>query len=635
MDVTTTPRSLADGFDAQVYAEDGFYIARRFLNDAEVDDMRDGWEAAKASLRGEPRAGCRMQRNHLYLFGDMPPVFEQLCEHPRILDAVTSVLGPNVALYMHRLLVKDAHFNAGVHLHQDYPYFNGGPKKVAVFVMLGKCDINNGSVGYVKGSHKLGIRTRDTIDIAEHPDLEIVMPTMSFGDVAFMDFLTWHYSGAGSMLDERPAMQLVFQPADDGSYNELTLPGPRLVCGAWQTDKFEPFSDYSYTKPEEPTPEDETETPTPELTPAASPQVARSFVPRLKRIVPNPVKQAIKDALERAVDVSRTIVDPHAQTITTSVRDTVEYLRNIGKTRIALAAATPPRSLPGDFVGFVHAAPAEVPIIGNWRKLPSVRPDRIDDLGEVDALIVPTDDFLPFAAAMRYLEPAMSKELPILPANLSAVVPDEVRLGDAGQALERSMFVRYLTCSALRGHFAEFGTFWGAAFLPSYHELKWILNGKFFAFDSFQGLSQPNDDESKLTNGDFREGTYACSHHGFRHLAQRSGIPDDRLVTVPGYFSDTLVGVDARRYGLEPESISVCRIDCDLLEPTAQVLEFITPLLEPGALLYFDDWRLCRASPKVGERAAALQWMEAHPEIELVEFHREGWQDQWFIYQKR
>jgi hypothetical protein len=112
-------------------------------------------------------------------------------------------------------------------------------------------------------------------------------------------------------------------------------------------------------------------------------------------------------------------------------------------------------------------------------------------------------------------------------------------------------------------------------------------------------------------------------------------MPEDRLVVVPGFFSDTLAGRDPKQYGLEERSVSVCYIDCDLLEPTTYVLEFVAPLLEDGALLYFDDWRLCRASDVVGERAAALQWLHRNPSYELIELYRSTWQHQWFIFQRK
>jgi hypothetical protein len=69
-------------------------------------------------------------------------------------------------------------------------------------------------------------------------------------------------------------------------------------------------------------------------------------------------------------------------------------------------------------------------------------------------------------------------------------------------------------------------------------------------------------------------------------------------------------------------------------QPTEQVLGFISSLLETGALIYFDDWRLCRASRTVGESAAALTWLQAKPDFELIEFDRDSWQSQWFIFQR-
>jgi hypothetical protein len=65
-----------------------------------------------------------------------------------------------------------------------------------------------------------------------------------------------------------------------------------------------------------------------------------------------------------------------------------------------------------------------------------------------------------------------------------------------------------------------------------------------------------------------------------------------------------------------------------------QVLNFVTPLLEDGALIYFDDWCLCPASSKIGERAAVLRWLASNPRIELIEFDRDTWQHQWFIFQR-
>lgn len=234
----------------------------------------------------------------------------------------------------------------------------------------------------------------------------------------------------------------------------------------------------------------------------------------------------------------------------------------------------------------------------------------------------------------RVVEPLALRNVLMAPADLSPIAPERIRNLSKFDALRESPIVEYTECSGLRSHYAEFGTFWGRLFFHHYHLLRGWLQGNFYAFDSFAGLSQPLPDETRLTRGDFAPSSYAYNHDSFKLLAQLSGVDPARLISVPGFYSQSLVGHTPAEYNLTPESISVCVIDCDLLEPTRQVLDFITPLLEPGALIYFDDWRLCRASPHVGERAAALAWLRDHPGFELIEFHRDRWAHQWFIFQK-
>jgi hypothetical protein len=247
-----------------------------------------------------------------------------------------------------------------------------------------------------------------------------------------------------------------------------------------------------------------------------------------------------------------------------------------------------------------------------------------------------------FAGLMRRLEPLMARDIAIIPANPDWVVARYQRDYDAMDAAWNSApDANYLARTGQRGHYVEFGTFWGQSFFRAYYRLRHWLNGQFFAFDSFQGISAPLADETAFTGGDFVEGAYFCNQRSFSAIAELTGMDQGRLVVKPGFFSESLVGRDPAEYGLMPKSISMCVIDCDLYEPTKQVLEFVTPLLDDGALIYFDDWRLCRASPKVGERAAALQWLSANPEFELIDFPgaapltNASWQHAFFIFQRR
>jgi len=253
---------------------------------------------------------------------------------------------------------------------------------------------------------------------------------------------------------------------------------------------------------------------------------------------------------------------------------------------------------------------------------------------DVDALIVADEGIFP--AVTRQLESFARRGVLILPGSADWIVPQDLRgMSALDTAWHTEQFVNYAARCGLRGHYLEFGTFWGASFFRNYYRYRHWTDGKFYAFDSFEGLSAPEARETEYTAGDFVEGAYTCNEESFRATAALVGMPEERLIVVPGFFNKTLVGSDPRRYGLDDRSVSVCYIDCDLLDPTADVLNFVSPALQDGALVYFDDWRLCRASDAVGERAAALKWLERNPSFELIELYRTAWQHQWFIFQRK
>ena len=59
---------------------------------------------------------------------------------------------------------------------------------------------------------------------------------------------------------------------------------------------------------------------------------------------------------------------------------------------------------------------------------------------------------------------------------------------------------------------------------------------RFFAFDSFAGL--PGD--TNENHIDYAEGSYACSEDDFLKNIRRSGVDIDRVVTVPGFYDESL-----------------------------------------------------------------------------------------------
>jgi hypothetical protein len=239
MSSATLPRPAATGaFDAAAYASDGVVVVPSFFECADADALRDGWQR----LAAEDVAQQGLERSARFLLGTLPGPIGRLYAHPRLVALATSVLGRDVGLYMNRILIKDQTWGGAVAIHQDMPYFTGGQDKLSIFVPLRPTAAHNGNGGlaFVRGSHRYGALSRGTVDRTQFEPMEDVAPSLEVGDIVAMNFLTWHYSENAVVADERPLMQIVYQPATDGSYGgpKLGVVQPTLVAGEWKTRHF-------------------------------------------------------------------------------------------------------------------------------------------------------------------------------------------------------------------------------------------------------------------------------------------------------------------------------------------------------------------------------------------------------------
>ena len=55
------------------------------------------------------------------------------------------------------------------------------------------------------------------------------------------------------------------------------------------------------------------------------------------------------------------------------------------------------------------------------------------------------------------------------------------------------------------------------------------------------------------------------------------------------------------------------------------VLKFITPYLERGSVIVFDDWHAFRNNPNYGEQRACREWLKQNPKIKLAELFTYGY----------
>ncbi|KPK35716.1 MAG: hypothetical protein AMJ65_17200 [Phycisphaerae bacterium SG8_4] len=194
----------------------------------------------------------------------------------------------------------------------------------------------------------------------------------------------------------------------------------------------------------------------------------------------------------------------------------------------------------------------------------------------------------------------------------------------------------FLAWNQIDGDYLEFGVYRGSSFAEAYrafwNERRNVRNHirspevehwyqsrpRFLAFDSFSGL--PGGEAER--HADYSEGAYSCTEDVFLRNIRDAGVDLADVVTLPGFYDQTLTPESKARLGLTKASLVM--IDCDLYESTVPVLAFITDLVAQGTIIIFDDWYRYKGSRQKGEQRACREWLEMNPDIELEKFWQQG-----------
>lgn len=189
----------------------------------------------------------------------------------------------------------------------------------------------------------------------------------------------------------------------------------------------------------------------------------------------------------------------------------------------------------------------------------------------------------------------------------------------------------YVAHSRLEGDYLEFGVYHGGTFVPAFHfaRCRGLRQMHFYGFDSFCGLPEIQGVDGAGFRH-FERGEYTHDIEAFRRVIRRRGVDQARTTLVPGWYKDVLNEGTRRRLSLE--KAAVIWIDCDLYESTVPVLDFITPCVQDGTLLVFDDWFCYRGRSDRGEQRAFAEWRARQGDRFVASaFHRFGWHGLSFV----
>jgi hypothetical protein len=163
------------------------------------------------------------------------------------------------------------------------------------------------------------------------------------------------------------------------------------------------------------------------------------------------------------------------------------------------------------------------------------------------------------------------------------------------------------------GDYYEFGLFRGYAFLKAFEYSKklGIDHINFYGFDSFEGL--PETTGIDKADGRFFEGQFSCSKEDVEKNLQTNNMDMSRTLLVKGFYKDSLTEELKKEHNFN--NASVILLDCDLYSSTIEALDWLTPYLQNGTILLFDDWYSFGNNEDLGQPKALHDFLDKNKNL--------------------
>jgi hypothetical protein len=200
------------------YARDGYHFPVRVLSATEARACRERLEQVERELGGPLRGTYRVKPHLLFTW------LADLVRHPALLDAVESVLGPDLLCWNSSFFTKEARSPGYVSWHQDATYWGlSEPDVVTAWVAFTESTPANGAMRVIPGSHRAPVAHADTfhpdnllsrgqeitVEVDEARAVDIVLAP---GEMSLHHVLMVHGSGANPSDDRRIGYAIRYAP---------------------------------------------------------------------------------------------------------------------------------------------------------------------------------------------------------------------------------------------------------------------------------------------------------------------------------------------------------------------------------------------------------------------------------------
>ncbi len=249
--------------DPSAFSALGYCVSSEVLTQNEVATVReelDGLIAAMpADMEVVGREGktTRPMRPEYLVEPHMKHAYWlELCRHPRVLDAVEAVLGPDLALIMSHLIVKRPHDGLPVKWHQDNTYWPSvdGTDVITVWLAIDDVDRENGCMKVIPSTHagypeleRVFTDGKDLLGVETHVTPEMgaraVLIELKAGDLSIHDSYILHGSETNTSARRRAGYTMRYANTKTVQIDVEKHWVPVYLCRGEQTDAARQYVD--------------------------------------------------------------------------------------------------------------------------------------------------------------------------------------------------------------------------------------------------------------------------------------------------------------------------------------------------------------------------------------------------------
>ncbi len=201
------------------YQDNGVHWPIPVLTSGEVSRYRKSLEAFEHT-QGGPLRGSMMFKTHLVFTW-----VDELIRHPKVLDAVESILGPNLLAWNTHWFIKEPGDGRYVGWHQDLTYWHLEPDEaITAWIALSPATAESGAMRMVPGTHKRAVVAHNdtwkegamltrgqeiAVDVDEGSAIDV---ELAAGEMSLHHHKIFHASPANRANDRRIGLAVRYIP---------------------------------------------------------------------------------------------------------------------------------------------------------------------------------------------------------------------------------------------------------------------------------------------------------------------------------------------------------------------------------------------------------------------------------------